>query len=449
MNTYIFILLGILSYIVFLPLLELIIRYFLGPTKRNKIYNYDEYNRIALYHGVNICNYSKVAPDFLPWHKKEDYEKLKNHGFNIVRLLIFWEAIEPQENKYDHTYLEKIKEHLNIMKELNIKVILDLHQNLYDQRIKNQGLPKWLIAKLKKDDIQKKIRIINKFQKNIYKNKKFSAAYTGLLSFIQNYFKDQRNIMGIDVMNDPHPSMSFPLYFERNHLSKFYSSIGFEKTKIPLYFEPPIWCSSGIPTNLGEELHIAHKNYIPHYFPPLVHYKGQYKNIDKLLLKFAIRSKAREAQKMKSPYIIGEIGISSKIKNKFAFIKDFIDLADKQYMSWIWWCYDKDTYSRHGLMDCYGKPNNIMESLSRPYPQKIAGTDPFYYNEGEIFYIEFTSNETFKVPTEIYIPGRILEIETNAINLPYTEDPNNKGVVLKFYTKLFGKQKIKIKWMSS
>jgi endoglycosylceramidase len=445
MNTYLFILLGILSYIVFLPLLELIIRYFLGPTKKDKFYYYDEYNRIALYHGVNICSYSKLIHDFLPWHKKEDYEQLKNHGFNIVRFLIFWEAIEPQENKYDNTYLEKIKKHLDIMKELDIKVILDIHQNFYDKKMKNQGFPKWLITKIEKNEAPNKSRI----KKITYKNKNFFTAYTRLLSFIQNYFKDEKNIIGIDVLNEPPTFFSLPVYFERNCLSKFYTSIGFEKTKIPLYFEPPIWCSSGIPTNLGEELHIAHKNYIPHYFPPIVHYKNHYKDIDKLLLKFAIRSKAREAQKMKSPYIIGEIGISSKIKNKFAFIKDFIDQADNQYMSWIWWCYDKDTFSKHGLMDSYGKPNNIMESLSRPYPQKVAGTDPFYYNEGEIFYMEFTSNETFKVPTEIYIPGSVIDIETNAINLPYTKDANNKGVILKFYTRIFGKQKIKIKWMSS
>jgi len=419
----------------------------LGPTKDRKIYNYDEYNRIALYHGVNICNYSKIAPDYLPWHKKEDYENLKNHGFNLVRFLIFWEAIEPRENNHDHAYLEKIKEHLNIMEELGIKVILDIHQNLYNQKIKNHGFPLWLINKIEKSNTQKKTRV-KKAHKSIYKNKKFSIAYSNLLSFIQNYFKNEKNIIGIDVMNEPHPFISLPLFFERNYLSKFYTAIGFEKTKIPLYFEPPIWCSSGVPTNLGEELHIAQRNYIPQYFPPLVHYKGQYSNIDKVLLKFAIKSKAREAQKMKSPYIIGEIGISSKTKNKFAFIKDFVELADKQYMSWIWWCYDKDTYSRHGLLDSYGKPNKIMESLSRPYPQRIAGTNPFYYNEGEIFYLEFTSNETFKVPTEIYIPGRIFEIDTNAINLPYTEDPNKKGVVLKFYTRIFGKQKIRIKWMS-
>ena len=44
----------------------------------------DKENRIVVYHGLNLCNYSKTAPDRLPWQTKEDFARLLHEGV-IVR----------------------------------------------------------------------------------------------------------------------------------------------------------------------------------------------------------------------------------------------------------------------------------------------------------------------------------------------------------------------------
>ena len=94
----------------------------------------DEDGRIVLYHGVNVSNYSKYAPDFLPWHTREDFAQLQDWGFNLARYLVFWEAIEPEDGCFDEAYLAATLERIGWLGELGIDALVDLHQDLYARR---------------------------------------------------------------------------------------------------------------------------------------------------------------------------------------------------------------------------------------------------------------------------------------------------------------------------
>jgi endoglycosylceramidase len=90
----------------------------------------DRESRIVLYHGVNISNAAKSAPGFLSWHTKDDYASLRQWGFNCVRYLVFWEAVEPREGVYDEAYIDATIERIRWMADLGIDVLLDFHQDL-------------------------------------------------------------------------------------------------------------------------------------------------------------------------------------------------------------------------------------------------------------------------------------------------------------------------------
>lgn len=172
-------------------------------------------------------------------------------------------------------------------------------------------------------------------------------------------------------------------------------------------------------------------------------------------MKIAIRAKTREAQVAGSPYIIGEFGISAPVKNRFEGIKDFCDFADKYLMDWLWWSYDKEEHSAQGILDNNGNPNEVMKTLSRAYPQKVAGLKPLFYikistvqsqKDNSTFYLEYICNEPYVFPTEIFIPGNVLYITTNTEHI--SEDHYTNGI-LQFYQKTSGKQTIEITWQHS
>ena len=76
----------------------------------------DNKNRAVILHGMNISNAAKRTSDSLSWHTYDDYERMsRGWGFNCIRLLIFWSAIEPEPGEYDETYLDKVEELLKVL----------------------------------------------------------------------------------------------------------------------------------------------------------------------------------------------------------------------------------------------------------------------------------------------------------------------------------------------
>ena len=61
-------------------------------------------------------------------------EKLRHyskHGFNLIRLGIFWDGVEPEPGVFDDAYLGRVKEIVKQAEECGVYVFLDMHQDLY------------------------------------------------------------------------------------------------------------------------------------------------------------------------------------------------------------------------------------------------------------------------------------------------------------------------------
>ena len=78
---------------------------------KNIKYIKDEFGRSLILHGVNSSNSSKSNKQFMPWVTKQDViQETKQFGFNGIRFLIFWAAVEPKKGVYDYKYLERVAE---------------------------------------------------------------------------------------------------------------------------------------------------------------------------------------------------------------------------------------------------------------------------------------------------------------------------------------------------
>ncbi len=114
----------------------------------------DTQGRFVLFRGVNFASWSKLPP-YLPISplqsksltsqelKKElrvvepEIKLLKELGFNIVRLLVIWKAIEPTPNPNldqllpeGENYLNLVKEILDVLYSYGLFVIIDFHQDI-------------------------------------------------------------------------------------------------------------------------------------------------------------------------------------------------------------------------------------------------------------------------------------------------------------------------------
>ena len=164
----------------------------------------DDHGRRILLRGVNLGASSKLPK--IPngaTHLKSDFsdhrevsfigrpfsldeapshlKRLKHWGFNCLRLLITWEAIEHSgPNIYDLEYLEYIEELLKLTSEYGFYIIIDPHQDAWSRMSGGDGAPGWTFEKIGLD--------FTKFRKT-------GAAY------VMQYEYDENNSNSYSIMH--------------------------------------------------------------------------------------------------------------------------------------------------------------------------------------------------------------------------------------------------------
>ena len=96
--------------------------------------------------GLNVDNAAKSDPQRMPALTATDAAHIANDwGFDFVRLLVFWDAIEPTAGAIDQAYLDRVAQRVEWLGAQGISVLLDLHQDVYAKRYCCDGAPDWAI----------------------------------------------------------------------------------------------------------------------------------------------------------------------------------------------------------------------------------------------------------------------------------------------------------------
>ncbi len=264
----------------------------------------DEHARYALFRGVNFASRSKLPP-YLPIAplevkdisqldlKKEiesvrpELDLMKKLGFNIVRLLVSWKAIEPRPNPNLEELLPEGRQYLASMKEIidelyarNIYVILDFHQDIASEAYGGDGFPDWALAIDKEHERPKASHPDKKWQIKYMLNKSLKQtlksfwenSLTNLEEGLENFpvrthlektigqtvkfFKSLNNgnghpaVIGVEPFNEPHPNTIPKKDFESKFLMDFYRNVNSEIRKVDeslfIFIEPRVdWTMSG------------------------------------------------------------------------------------------------------------------------------------------------------------------------------------------------------------
>jgi len=178
----------------------------------------DPEGRVLLLHGVNYSGAAKSEKTgFLPWQNEEETKVIKKWGFNSVRYLIIWEAVEPEPGVYDEDYLDRVAERLRWCKEAGLWVILDMHQDLYSRKYGADGAPEWACL----DDGIPFVRqpggwfmnyptpAVMRCFDNFWDNKEGPGGvgvmdrYVAMWQHVAERFREAPHVIGYDVMNEP------------------------------------------------------------------------------------------------------------------------------------------------------------------------------------------------------------------------------------------------------
>lgn len=410
----------------------------------------DGFGRTLVLHGLNTAGSAKHSIDHQPWINESDVEReYTDFGFNSVRYLIFWGAIEPKKDSIDYNYLQQVKTRVEWYTSRNMFVILDMHQDVYGYGVGGNGAPDWASTQTKRQNVipdkwawwlqnlePKVIRSYVQFFK--YKKKKeLQHHYIAAWLKVVELFKDNPYVIGYDLMNEPHGGKlgkTLAGGFERKWLGNFYKrlipAIRAVDTTRYIFFEPR---SFGV--NFGMKSHLKKVSdvgtnklvYSPHCYMRFVDVGGDYKKKDYRSLGKWYKHRDKEVKKHQSGLMIGEFGLSPGKKDFDKYLRDIFTRADARGASWAYWASDLGGW---GPLDGNRKPTPILNELLRVYPQAVSGTiKSFTYNpETRNFSLEYINNGAITQPTVIGVsrlqyPTGYNWVVTGATNYSAVIDP--------------------------
>lgn len=212
--------------------------------------------RYVMLRGVCFGPVAKLPPH-LPFRSREDWEKFSEHidllkscGFYTLRLAFIWHALEPECQidcaKYDEQYADDFFYFVGKFQEAGFTVFLDVHQDLVQAAYGGGGLPQWVKEDGSADNSMGKNTpwwglnyVLNKALRRTFTqfwlnditnttvdppltNFKALDRYLDMIEYIAKRSKEYPAVLGIEVINEPHPAELNAEEFEAGLLSDIY-----------------------------------------------------------------------------------------------------------------------------------------------------------------------------------------------------------------------------------
>jgi endoglycosylceramidase len=87
-----------------------------------------------------VCKEKKL--NYIGEYVEDDFLRLKQWGFNLIRFGVIWDGVEPEPGLYDDSYLDKLRDQIRMARNNGLYVLLDMHQDLYSAAY-GDGAPSW------------------------------------------------------------------------------------------------------------------------------------------------------------------------------------------------------------------------------------------------------------------------------------------------------------------
>lgn len=381
----------------------------------------DGAGRVVLLHGANVID---KRPPYLPSEEEfgaADADAMRDLGFNVVRLGFIWAGLEPERGALDRDYLARLTALVKLLTSRGIYVLVDSHQDLWNERFGGEGAPDWAVFQPAKEPFAfnwglsyfVNPPIGNAFEDFWNDREGTQTRYVEAWRELARTFAGDPGVLGYDVMNEPWTTATWFVPQESTTTEPFYRRV------IPAIREidpdhTVFWALAlpgvvGIESDLGvlgyDNLSLSFHVYCATSIFLRVYLDGVCESATGP--SFDKSRAARDRQG--SGWLLTEFGASDFLPD----IARHAAVADQNLVGWTHWAwklYDDPT----GDVDEAIVANDTgpiafkskMPLLARTYARAIAGTpaamsfDP----ESGAFELGYAPDPSVSAPTEIWLP---------------------------------------------
>jgi endoglycosylceramidase len=379
----------------------------------------DPQGRAATLRGAQIAGDQKSSP-YIDGKTIADYQRLRDAwGFNSMRFLMVWAAIEPQEGVYDDAYLDQLAERAEWAQELGLSVIVDMHQDIYGEGFGFDGAPKWACAASYYAAFQPaSLWSLDAVDPNVeactdqlYDDPTTLAHFTEAWRRVAQRLAGIPSVIGFDALNEPEWGTHTIDGFEAQVLEPFYEGIvkvvRAEAPQWIAFLEPSASRNLGFPTGLVP-FPFGNVVYSPHSYDGTAESTGLFPVADVPDVLAKVKALQGEAQSLGAALWVGEYGGHWDDPNIGAYLgAEYTGIGAVGAGSDLW---DDSTGGGYSPVAADGSENTALaDAVALPYPSRTAG-DPVSYAfdaASATFTFVYTPDPKVSAPTEIVVPARV------------------------------------------
>jgi endoglycosylceramidase len=378
----------------------------------------DDDGRAWILRGVNLSGAQKMAP-YIDDKTPADYARLRDDwGFNAIRFLMTWAAVEPQQGVFDDAYLDAVAERMQWAEDAGLAVVLDMHQDIYGEGFGFDGAPRWTCDEsYYAAFVPREPWYLNATDPNViacvdgfYERADLREHFVAMWRHVAERLHDRAAIVGFDVLNEPAWGSYAPFEFEADRLAPFYIEVvGAVRDVAPrwvAFLEPSASRNLGIATSLPP-MPFDDVMYAPHSYDSMAEGGAGFDPARRQLILDNVAALSTEATALDAGLWIGEYGGNAGHPGIVEYMTAQYDAAGAAAAGTMYWAYDKgDGYA---LLDAQGAEKPVLlGALVRPYPERVAGTPHAYaFDAGTGAFTLTYSPDGTAAPTLIAIPDRV------------------------------------------
>jgi endoglycosylceramidase len=355
-----------------------------GPPPR--LFLRDEGGGALVLRGTNVEGASKTAEDHLPRQGYDDFLSLREDlGLNAIRLLVFWQAIEPTRGVYDESYLAAIADVAGQAGDAGLHVVVDMHQDVFGEGFGFTGAPRWACDEALYASFdppagnwalgyaEPEVRAC--FDR-LWTDPATRAAFAAAWARLARELRDVPGVFAYELVNEPSAGSATARTFETTLAPVVYAelhdAIRAEDPRPYVFFGPASPSNVGLPTALvpPERDRVI---YAPHLYSVALEtgggYDGNAAAIERQLS--VIRADAAERA---LPFVITELGVQPSLPRAADYVRDLFDALDRSAASALQW----EIRGGYDLVDDARQPTEVGLALARPFPARTAG-DPISF----------------------------------------------------------------------
>jgi endoglycosylceramidase len=420
--------------------------------------------------GVNAGGRSKLPP-FLPFEFRESglaeqaaappfdealaryADRIAGFGQNVVRLPWSWEGLEPTRGQLDEQYLERYLAMARAFSARGIRVVVDLHQDVFARPYCGDGFPLWACPQPLPTTPQDCSGWFTAYLgaspevqlafDRLWRNEDgLSDALVAAWRKLAARAWSIDGVVGFDLMNEPYPGSAPLASWYRQTLEPFYRRLGAAIHEVApgavLLVEPTGTEGPAARTELerpGPGFVLA-----PHYYHPLIFMFGEWTG--SASLDEPIAGWASEAAAWPSPLVIGELGAGRAVKGGLAYLRALFDALDRVGAHAMLWEVSESRVEWNGedfsLITPDGHEAPTLAGLLRVYPRAVAGSlRSFHYDaatrSAELAFLASPGGRSeLAVPARLYPEGATASLEGVAGEARYR--PEQGAVLVEAWT---------------